>query len=81
MGQKDKTLVHSAIAQRPPLNAHADLLSGARGLHFGLSLHLHPYIMYTSSKSAGVCTIFLAGLIYLLANTISTKISCPSSYL
>ena len=37
--------------QKPPLNAHAEEPSGARGLKFGLRLHLHPYFVYASIKS------------------------------
>ena len=29
--------------QKPPLNSHADVSSGARVLKFGHSLHIHPY--------------------------------------
>ena len=35
-----------AYAQKPsPLNANADVCSGARGLNFGLSLNVHPYFV------------------------------------
>ena len=39
--------------QKPPLNAHSDVSSRARGLNFGLSLHLHPYFVYASSEDSG----------------------------
>ena len=42
-------LVLIAHAQKPRLNDHADISSGARGLNFGLSLHLHPEFVYASS--------------------------------
>ena len=37
-------------AQKPTLNAYADVSSGP---NFGLSLHLHPYFVYASSEGAG----------------------------
>ena len=37
-----KNLVLMAYAQMPTLNAHADVSSWARGVHFGQSLPLHP---------------------------------------
>ena len=46
-------LVLIAYAQRPPLNAHAGVSSGSRGLTVGVSLHLHPYFMYASSEGSG----------------------------
>ena len=47
------TLVPIAYAQKPRFNTHADVPSRARGLKFGLSLHLHPYFMFSSSKGSG----------------------------
>ena len=38
-------------AQMPLINAHADVSNGERGLDFGLSLHLHPFFVYVSSKA------------------------------
>ena len=35
------------------LNAHTDLSSGARGISFGPSLHLHPYDVYMGSEGSG----------------------------
>ena len=32
------------------LIAHADVLSGTRGLKFSVSLHLHPSFVHASSK-------------------------------
>ena len=43
-------LVLIAHAQKPRLNDHADISSGARGLNFGLSLHPYPYLVYASSE-------------------------------
>ena len=31
-------------------NSHADISSGARGLMFGLRLHLYPYLVYVGVK-------------------------------
>ena len=66
-------LSHSYV-QMLLTNAHAVVKSEARGLTFGLSLHLHPYFVYVSSK----CTFEPS----LLTDAISTKISCtgPSNY-
>ena len=53
----------SYFLQMPHLNAHADIPSGNRNLHFGLSLHLHPNSVYTStdakvsSQSMQVCML------------------------
>ena len=44
-------LWHSA--QEFPLNAHADVFSGAKGLNFGMSLHLYPYFGYASIEGSG----------------------------
>ena len=43
----------TACAQVPLINAHPDVFKEARGLYFGLSLHLHPYFMYASSEGSG----------------------------
>ena len=45
-------LVLSAYAQKPSLITHADVSSETRGLHFGLSLHLHSYFVYVSRKGS-----------------------------
>ena len=37
-------------AQKPPINAHADISSEVTCLTFGLSLHLHPYFLYASRE-------------------------------
>ena len=36
---------------KPYLNTHADVFSGPRGLHFVLSLHLHPFFVYESKNA------------------------------
>ena len=46
-------LVLITCTQKPPINPHAEISSGARILNFALSLHLHPYSLYTSSKGSG----------------------------
>ena len=46
-------MVLIAIAQKPPINVHADVLSETRGLKFGLSLHLHPYNVYMITEGSG----------------------------
>ena len=50
-------LVHEmvlvAYGQMPLIYAHAGTSTKARGINFGLSLHLHPYIVYTSGKGSG----------------------------
>ena len=35
------------------LKAHADVFGRARGINFGLSIHLHPNHVYVSSKGSG----------------------------
>ena len=60
--------------KKPPLNAHAVVSSGARGLNFGLSIHPHPYFVYASNEGSGKpaqvnvasTEITLAGLYYLI---------------
>ena len=39
-------------ARKLPLNAHADVSSGASALNFGQSLHLDPTFVYASSKGS-----------------------------
>ena len=50
-------LLHTGIliayAQNRPINANADVFSTARGLNFGLSLHLHPYYAHACSEGTG----------------------------
>ena len=41
----------SHMRNNPAINPHADVSSRARGLKFGLSLHLHPYFEYASSEA------------------------------
>ena len=52
-------LVLAAYAEKPPSNTHAYISSGAKGLNFGLSLHLHPYFVYASSKSSSESAHFV----------------------
>ena len=40
--------------QKPHLKARADISSGAKGLYFGVTLHLHPYFVKASSEGSGV---------------------------
>ena len=42
-----------AYAQVPLINAHVDISSKARGLHFGLCIHLLLYFVYASSEGSG----------------------------
>ena len=49
-------LAHTAFAQTPPFNARADVTSKARGLKFGLSLHLLQCFVYASSEGFGETT-------------------------
>ena len=46
-------LVLIAYAQIFHINDHSDISRVARGLNFGLSPHLHPYFVYTSSEGSG----------------------------
>ena len=39
-------------ARNDPINAHIDVSSGAKGLNFCLSHHLHPYAVYASSEGS-----------------------------
>ena len=43
-------LRQSPYTLKAPLNSHADVSTKARGLNFGLSLYLHLYFVYASSK-------------------------------
>ena len=65
------------------INTNAYVFRGARGLIFGLSLHLHSYFMYASSKGAGMLVYICAGTPEpsLLDNAISTIIWCSGPYL
>ena len=51
-GQAHGILILTAHAQKPPFSAHLDISSGARSLNFGLGLHLHSYVMHTSSEGS-----------------------------
>ena len=52
MGQ-NKILVLIAYAQKPPINAHTDVSSSARGLNLGQSHYLHLYFVYMSRECSG----------------------------
>ena len=39
--------------ERPPVNAHGDIFSAARGHIFGLTIPLLPYFMYARSEGSG----------------------------
>ena len=47
------------------INVHADLSSRARGLNFGPSLQLHPYVVYARREGSGMfahlCRLTYAG--------------------
>ena len=42
------------IYQMPLLNENSDICSKARGINFGLSLNLYPYLVYRSNKDDSV---------------------------
>ena len=46
-------LAHIAYAQTPPFNTRADVTRKARGLKFGLRLHLLLCFVYASSEGSG----------------------------
>ena len=52
-GTVHEILVLVAFPQKRLINVLAYVSSGARGLNFGLSLHLHPYFVCASSKCSG----------------------------
>ena len=52
-GPAYEILVLITHAQKPPINTHADISRGAKGLNFGLNLHLHPFFVYVGSN--GFC--------------------------
>ena len=64
--------------QMPPLNTDANVSSRARGLKFGLSLHLHPYFMCAVKALLSLCICLPEHS--LPNNAISNKISCAGSY-
>ena len=51
-GSVHEILVLMAYAQTPLINATADISSWARGLNFGLSLHLHPFFVDSSKEGS-----------------------------
>ena len=64
--------VLTPLAQKPPLNAHAEAPSVTPGLNFGLYILQLTYLVYANSESSGTSETTL------LADTISTTISCAS---
>ena len=52
-GSTHEILLLIEYEQMPSCNYHAGVPSGARGLKFALSLHLHPFVMYASSEGSG----------------------------
>ena len=57
----------TVYAQKPPTNDHTDLSNEARGRNFCLSLYLHPYFVYMSSKCFGK-SVHVCRLIWALAD-------------
>ena len=55
---------------------HVEVSSRARGLLFGLSLHLYPYFAYASSEDSGESAHIRTPESSLLADAISIEISC-----
>ena len=49
----DEILVLIITSQRLPLNASADMTSGARRQIYGPNLHRHPYLMYACIEVSG----------------------------
>ena len=77
-GYSLKILALIAYTQKPPINAHVDISSRARGLNFGLSLHLHPYFVFAISEGCGEGADLPKH--WLLNIAISTKISYAGPY-
>ena len=46
-------LVLITYVKKSPIMAYTDISSGARGLTFGLNLHLRPYFVYTCREGSG----------------------------
>ena len=67
-------------ARKHPLNDHADVFSGTRGLNVGLSLHSHPYVVHASSEGCGESVYLHMIARTFLNNAVSTKFSCADSY-
>ena len=71
-GPAYEILVLFTFVQKLPLNAHADISTGAGRLNFNQFLHLHSCFMYASSECSGKTAEMEPSL---LAYAISTKIS------
>ena len=68
--------------RKPPLNAHAYVSSGARGLNIGSRLHTHPYVVHASSEGSCESTFAHARLNFCCSTMhISTKLPCVGSYM
>ena len=50
---QSEILVFIAHSQKSPINAYTDRSRGVRALNSDLSLHLHPFFMYGSTKGCG----------------------------
>ena len=60
-----------AYTQMPLIYVHAGTSTKARVINSGLSLHLHPYIVYVSSKGSGesaLCWDKYQNLAYIMQN-------------
>ena len=65
-----------SYGQRPLMNAIADVLSKSRDLKFGLSFHLHPYIVHPRSEGYGKSARMRRLVIALAADRCDTKRNC-----
>ena len=65
--------------QKPPLNAHTVLYISARGLNFGLSLNIHPFIDPASFAIVFTVKCFLK--IFDVSLVIMTKWDSHFSYI
>ena len=52
------SFVPISYVRKPPLSPYAGISSGARGLNFGLSHHIHPYFVFVSCKGSGESATF-----------------------
>ena len=69
-----KTLLFVTNPQKSPLKAFADFSGWVGvGLNFGLSFHLHPYIVYARSECSSEPT--------LLVDVKSVQVLCAGPYI
>ena len=74
-------LVLTAHAHQTPLNAHADISTVARGLNFGMSLHLHIYFMHAINEGSGEpVQLHISPEPSLFENAIITLFSCAGVF-